>query len=378
MCRNGGMVDTRDSKSRDSDIVSVQVRFPVPFFMVYLFLIIIFSPLLTQESHDSSQNPIDVIHIMIHGTADGVHLYSSNFGKSGSFKGFTNNIRSQFMGIFRKSSNKELYHDIFKFGAYKERMKILLTDGNLPLIMGTYPGLSEISSFFTSSQTEEEQRSSISKRAYNDVFSLFKKNIEKQDPQSNHGYYMFNWVGNLSSYDRTLASERLADDLATFIEKNPTVKINIYGHSHGGNVILEALALLSEQKKNILINNICLLGTPIGKKTHKYVRKLRNVYCIYNFYSLEDQIQNKDITFDPFIFKNGRRLDISNISIHNIQVVRNDKETLHHGMLYIAHNKGLKYPVLCEIPLLLGLIKEKENKTISLKEYTYYTQISKK
>ena len=149
MCRNGGMVDTRDSKSRDSNIVSVQVRFPVPFFMIYLFLVIIFAPSLSMEISNVSQTPIDAIHIVVHGTADGIHQYSINFGEKGSFKGLVNNIRSQYTGIFQKKSNEELYNNIFKFGSYKERLKILLTDHKLPIIMGAYPGLCEINSIFT-------------------------------------------------------------------------------------------------------------------------------------------------------------------------------------------------------------------------------------
>lgn len=327
---------------------------------------------MADEVNDLCQNSIDVINIIVHGTADGVHLYSKNFGENGSFKGFLNNIRSKYLGRFQKASNEELYKDISKFGAYKNRRKILLTDDQIPLIMGVYPGLSKITSIFSPNQTEEEIRSSISKKAYNNIFNLFKKNTEKQDPKRKHEYYIFNWVGNLSSRDRTLASQRFATDLITFVEKNPSVEINIYGHSHGGNVILETLALLSEEKKNIVINNVCLLGTPIGQKTKDYIKKLRNVHSIYNFYSLQDQVQNKDITFDLFILRSNRRITPHDNSIvYNIEVVRNDKNRLHHGMFYIAHNKGLQYPVLSEIPLLLEKIKKEHSSKISLEEYTY-------
>lgn len=37
VCRSGGMVDARDSKSRDSDIMSVRVRPSVPNLLIFSF-----------------------------------------------------------------------------------------------------------------------------------------------------------------------------------------------------------------------------------------------------------------------------------------------------------------------------------------------------
>ncbi|MBQ8900467.1 MAG: hypothetical protein IJY72_05875, partial [Akkermansia sp.] len=114
-------------------------------------------------------------------------------------------------------------------------------------------------------------------------------------------YDFFVWSGGIRDVDRKLAGSILAHDLLRLIAEYPSVKINLIGHSHGVNIIIDALSYLAKYRGcPHKVDNVVLLGTP-----HMYLRdenqtilryaqeNIGNVVrnTIYNIYSEEDRIQ---------------------------------------------------------------------------------------
>lgn len=318
-----------------------------------------------QNINSENENEEDTleIDIFIHGTADGIAQYSKHFGTSASFQGFCNHVKSK---ILDKKTNQELYIDNNKFANFKNRKENILKK-DFPTIMGIAPGLSEITHHFENCKNNNKCANCISKISYDSIFLLFKKNKE-ESVQSKTKYYMFNWVGNLSTQDRKIAADQFNQEFQILSKKYPNAKKNIYTHSHGGNVLLISASL----KPLDNINNIFLLAMPLGTKTKQLIEKI-NCKQIYNIYSNEDIAQNKDITFDIKTFFIGRQ--IKNNNIKNIEVKRKDKKKVHHGMFNIVDIKNSINPVISDLPLLIYFLENtnKNNQSIIDTEDYIYT-----
>jgi hypothetical protein len=317
------------------------------------------------------KDEISEIYIFVHGTADGIGSYCNHFGQSGSWEGFKNNVRSKFI---KKEKYQNLYDNSTKFSFFKDRKKHLLVP-NFPMMMGIYPGLSEIKHPVEDCNEKDKCKHCISQISYKSIFLLFKNNQEKLSGEKNkRKFFMFNWVGSLSSIDRSCAAEKFNEEIKELSIKYPFAKINIFTHSHGGTVTLEALSLSSEKYN---INNIICLGMPIGEKTYQWIEKI-TCNNIYNFYSHDDIAQNKDITFDKLTYFKGRKIKfkgrkIKNLTkVHNVEVQRKDKQKVHHGMFYIVNDKKSIFPVVCDIPLFIALFKNK-NHPANMKLETFET-----
>ncbi|MCI0436384.1 MAG: alpha/beta hydrolase [Gemmatimonadetes bacterium] len=70
-------------------------------------------------------------------------------------------------------------------------------------------------------------------------------------------YSAFDWSGGDTQAARRTASERLAIGLEKKMSDSPGMRVNLVGHSHGGNVIGGAL-----QQLNRRVDSVTLLGTP--------------------------------------------------------------------------------------------------------------------
>jgi hypothetical protein len=81
----------------------------------------------------------------------------------------------------------------------------------------------------------------------------------------------FSWCGNNRHEDRTEAGKRLCLLMMQITQESPAARIHLVGHSHGGNVILEAvrefIALHAERRQvTKTLGRVVFLGTPFYHK----------------------------------------------------------------------------------------------------------------
>ena len=111
---------------------------------------------------------------------------------------------------------------------------------------------------------------------------------------------IFTWTGGNWYQAREIAAVQLKDAIIKIKNTHPREKINIVAHSHGGNVVLRALQLLSQTscKNKYKVEYVVLLGTPhfkalypsgskfiyYSKEGHGMIKK--KLYNIYNSYDL--------------------------------------------------------------------------------------------
>ncbi len=100
-----------------------------------------------------------------------------------------------------------------------------------------------------------------------------------------NSYTNFSWSGTSSEKARTEAARNL-ESLVRNYEFSEGEQLNIVGHSHGGNVSIEAINT-NRMLRNV--DNLVLLGAP---NRDDYTLDNDNVGAVYNVYSLEDNIQN--------------------------------------------------------------------------------------
>lgn len=120
----------------------------------------------------------------------------------------------------------------------------------------------------------------------------------------NTRYYKYNWDGFLSEKNRNKAAKILAKEIILIKKRFPHSKIHIIGYSHGGNVALNLIKYLPKNN-NLIIDELVLLATPIGKTSESLAKKKRDfqyffkkIYCLYSIY---DTTQIKDFMFNfPF------------------------------------------------------------------------------
>lgn len=142
--------------------------------------------------------------------------------------------------------------------------------------------------------------------------SLFKAAYAKKKYYKEYRYSTFSWGGSLRQQSRKNAARALYFELLK--AKNElesqtglSVDIDLYGHSHGGNVILNLAGIEADEKKRLHIKHAILLGTPIQKETVKY-SSADMFEAVYNFYSRGDAVQIADV-FSTKTFGSYRRFD---------------------------------------------------------------------
>ena len=145
-----------------------------------------------------------------------------------------------------------------------------------------------------------------SKNTTTDVNHLFTNSYKILNDQLNNNqnktqaFYTFGWNGRLDQRKRLRASKELYQALIKEQEKvkkqypNKKITLEIIAHSHGGNVALNLALSEVKFKKNLCVNKLILLGTPIQSETHSLINS-KVFEKIYNFYSHGDMIQVIDI-----------------------------------------------------------------------------------
>ncbi|QQR48763.1 hypothetical protein IPF37_04350 [bacterium] len=123
-------------------------------------------------------------------------------------------------------------------------------------------------------------------------------NIFTEFLNNSASYYTFGWSGRLNQRHRKEAAEVLYAQLVAEYEvlkkRFGNVQIILLGHSHGGNVALNLAHAEEIHKKQLSIEKLILLGTPVQTETSHYAAQP----CfkkVYNFYSKGDAVQTLDI-----------------------------------------------------------------------------------
>ncbi len=127
------------------------------------------------------------------------------------------------------------------------------------------------------------------------------KNVKFRDWDS---WYLPNIQGPLGEMNndkisRGLAALRLAYAIRDYLATHPEEcdNVNLMGHSHGGNVIIDALAIL--QTWRIHVNNVAVFGTP-NRPDYKIPKGSVNTF--YNVYG-KQKIQLPSLTMSHFEIK---------------------------------------------------------------------------
>lgn len=187
----------------------------------------------------------------------------------------------------------------------------------------------------------------------------FYNKLKKEAKKINEKLIPFGWSGHLTNNARILAAEELAQVILTYKKDK---KIILIGHSHGGNVINLASKMLdypskpppdfnqlgdisafmqahrrlkkinSNLKKEYLIDQVYLLGTPIHLK--KYPPNMKTIKYLCNLFSQRDNIQPVFGLYNQIIYKIERTV--------NLQITIDDEDVegghpthcqMHHNII---------------------------------------------
>jgi hypothetical protein len=195
----------------------------------------------------------------------------------------------------------------------------------------------------------EINEESLHKSCYEEVFLPFKKKYNIYFRNNPASFYMFNWSASIYPLEKKkIASEELASKIIEYKKKNFDDTLILIGCSHGGSVILGIADIL--KKKNIKIEKVILIGTPINEINNKNAaKKLCNGEYIFskiiNIYSESDYIQRIDLIFNNFKLCN-RTLDTRE-GIINYKITDVGHINLWHKILwkdpFIINLPGIMY-----------------------------------
>lgn len=132
-------------------------------------------------------------------------------------------------------------------------------------------------------------------KAANLVGHLYELQYRKLNNNHQEGsYYTFGWSGLLSVQARREAAEELYHALHTILETSPEQPlIQVIGYSHGGNVALYLAEAEARHQKNLTIDKLILLGTPVQNDTDYLISSSMFTHT-YNIYSTGDLVQTVD------------------------------------------------------------------------------------
>ncbi|MBU4269617.1 hypothetical protein KJ644_04885 [Candidatus Dependentiae bacterium] len=220
---------------------------------------------------------------------------------------------------------------------------------------------------------EKTKNLNIHENISHEITNIFSNNYKalKKDYKK-YSYYTFGWCGRLDAQRRLESAEQFYKELIKEIEKLKTKKIvpeiQIYAHSHGGNVALNLANIEKKQNKNLKIKKLVLFGTPVQKETSDCIGS--NVFeKIYSFYSKGDDVQVADF-ISTKKHKSNRKFYTKEKPLPNklVQVeVKCDKLKPRHSELWITKTRAnlmyrdrlciSPYPVLIFEPSITNQIE---------------------
>ncbi len=150
--------------------------------------------------------------------------------------------------------------------------------------------------------------------------------------------YQFDWSekggisGGNSADNKRESRENAAFRLTEIVENHKfkkDEKLNIVGHSHGGNVIKDFTHFYNGNKK---IDNVTFMGTPVRHDHQIDYSKFEDNAKILNVYDSSDIVQKLggiDIQFESFNV-NIDKVDLANRKINNKKVNNTQVESGNH------------------------------------------------
>lgn len=139
----------------------------------------------------------------------------------------------------------------------------------------------------------------------------------------------FRWPEGLSSQYRKLGGKKLYEAICSLKKETPNIRITLFAHSHGGNVIAEAIRCAKEKNDegdDFKIDKVVFLETPIYEVTESaiHMKKANNEYYIENVYNVvvgKDPVQVIDMVTGHFpfcrrVFKKERDEGKKIVNIH--------------------------------------------------------------
>ncbi len=216
-------------------------------------------------------------------------------------------------------------------------------------------------------------------RACKHITDLYKTVYQKYTPNpiKSHSVYTFGWDGKLSKTQRVRWANKLYKKLRSEIYrinqtvKPKTLKIELLAHSHGGNVALNLAQAEEKFKKNLYIDRLILLGTPVQSETKEFIHS--SIFKkIYHIYSLGDYVQIIDMisTQDSY---SKRRFDIDEkksftlpSNLTQIQTHIGDMNPLHNELWFLGEKGNSLYrkklpinpfPVVVFAPAVINFIE---------------------
>lgn len=163
-------------------------------------------------------------------------------------------------------------------------------------------------------------------------------NYRIENPMSSKINYFSWWVsasdsgGRLSANARKEAGKALFEMLSNIFKKNNNAQFNIYGCSHGGNVIAELIEEIRLKNSDLLLNEVYFLDTPKTEWTEKAIHRknstgkyiAKNVYNVFpkkraGFpWHLFDWTASFPYCAQSFLFGRKDLFDVSIVSEHQV------------------------------------------------------------
>lgn len=113
-----------------------------------------------------------------------------------------------------------------------------------------------------------------------DVFLVFRKHFGH-----NAVYHNFNWSGENDIYSREVAARQLKSEIEANYQYYPKCRQYFIGHSHGGNIIINAINNLSKEYRE-KVNGIITVSTPFMQFRKRKIHLEVEAYLLFIFISL--------------------------------------------------------------------------------------------
>ncbi len=177
---------------------------------------------------------------------------------------------------------------------------------------------------------------------------IYKQNYlnQQKNKNINFHFYTFGWDGKLSKINRKKAGFQFYEDLTKEVarlkkEKQiSNIEIEILAHSHGGNVALYLPAAEQKFKKNLMVKNLILFGTPVQTETKDYA-KSKLFEKIYNIYSRGDSIQVIDIVSTKSAY--SKRRFVTSDNLVQIEIMVDKYKPLHNELWLMGQKSNFIY-----------------------------------
>lgn len=218
---------------------------------------------------------------------------------------------------------------------------------------------------------------SQNKKVSNIFLRLFYKSFKEINPKDEIELYTFGWDGRIDKEKREKWGQILYQELIKKVKENNNIIIEIYAHSHGGNVALNLARGEKKLYKNLKIERLVLFGTPIQKESlelskSKIFKKIYNLYSTNDFMQIFEHKINSDFLTKRKFNKQNASVNIKNIEIENGPQKPNHwqlwfygktslnfiQDFIYHFFMYKKEFELFPYPISIFIPYVINKIEK--------------------